>query len=445
MAIVAPAQPLGRVAFFRTFARNPLEAIPRAVYEEDFVPVGGARPNAMWVTSPALVKAVLLDERDKFRKLTQIRLFRPLLGKGLLTTEGAEWKWQRQAASPMFRPEQLASFVPRFVHAADDALGRWRAAGSNSIQTIDEEMTRVTFDVICSTVLPSKSEEFAQAIQHAVRTLQRFGGWDILYAALNLTHWMPRPGGLRKLFAMRTLRSRTTALLRERQGKTDDLLQRLIEARDPESGRSMGESQLVDNLLTFYLAGHETTAKALTWTLYLLARHADWARRLEAEIERVTGGGPIAAGHLERLVLVQQVIQESMRLYPPVPIMSRQCVADTTIAGHDVTTGASVLIPIWCIHRHRKRWDRPDEFDPTRFAPEREAALPRYQFMPFGAGPRVCIGRSFAMMEATAIVATLLRAARFELVDQTEPHPLAGVTLMPRDGLRLAVSSRLTS
>jgi cytochrome P450 len=203
----------------------------------------------------------------------------------------------------------------------------------------------------------------------------------------------------------------------------------------------MDDELLADNLLTFYLAGHETTAKALTWTLYLLARSPHWARKLREEIARVTGGAPIAAGHVDKLVLVQQVLKEAMRLYPPVPVMSRQPLVDIELGGRRLRAGSSVLIPIYAIHRNAARWERPDEFDPTRFAPEREAAIHRYQYMPFGAGPRICIGMSFAMLEATAMLATFLRATHFALADREEPVPMAGVTLMPGGGLRLVTSA----
>jgi cytochrome P450 len=206
----------------------------------------------------------------------------------------------------------------------------------------------------------------------------------------------------------------------------------------------MDEEQLVDNLLTFYLAGHDTTAKALTWTLYLLARSPEWSGTLEDEIERVTGGAAISAAHVEKLVLVQQVLKESMRLYPPVPMMSRQAIADARIDGRLVRAGTSVLLPIYAIHRHTKRWENPDEFDPTRFAPEREKSIPRYQYMPFGAGPRICIGMSFAMIEATAILATLVRHARFAPVAGHEPTPVARVTLIPSGGMPLEVVARAT-
>ena len=154
----------------------------------------------------------------------------------------------------------------------------------------------------------------------------------------------------------------------------------------------------------------------------------------------MTGGAPIAAEHIERLVLVGQVLKESMRVYPPVPMMSRQCVADARIDGHDVKAGASIIMPIYAIHRHARRWEDPNVFDPERFSPEREAQIPRYQYMPFGAGPRVCIGRSFAMLEATAMLATMLQHARFEPVEGHEPLPIARVTLTPKGGMPLRVS-----
>jgi len=445
--IVPPARPLGRVAFIARFVRNPLAAIPQAAYEEDFVPLGPVNARAAWITAPNIVKAVLLDQRDKFRKLTQIRLLGPLLGKGILTSDGADWKWQRQAAAPMFRPAELASFVPMFVRAVDATLARWRASPQGTVHAIDADMTHATFDVISSTLLPSAETAFAAGVQRATQSLQRFGGWDILYASLDVPRWMPRPGGMAKQRAIRHLRSAVMALVRARRAEhsagraPDDLLDRLIVARDPESGAAMDDEQLVDNLLTFYLAGHETTAKALTWTLYLVARSPEWAARLEDEIERVTRGAPVSGEHIDKLVLVQQVLKESLRLYPPAPMMSRQAVEETELGGHRIARGMSVLIPIYALHRHSKRWENPDAFDPARFAPEREGGIPRYQYMPFGAGPRVCIGMSFAMIEATAILATLLRAARFETTDAPEPLPLARVTLVPKGGMALRVST----
>ncbi len=440
--IVPPEKPLGRLAFISTFTRNPLEVVPRAVYEEDIVAFGAPGTPRVWITAPAMIKAVLLDRRDAFRKTTQIRLLSPLLGKGILTSEGADWKWQRQASAPMFRPQDLRNFVPTFVRATQRLLARWRASPGGA-QPVDADMTRVTFDVISATLLPSADEAIAQAVESSMRALQRTGGWDQLYAAMNAPTWMPRPGMVSSWRAVGKLRASVRALLDERRALKDvpdDLLHRLIAARDPETGQSMNDEQLIDNLLTFYLAGHETTARALTWTLYLLARSPAWAAALAEEIARVTGGAEVSADHVDRLALVQQVLKESMRLYPPVPIMSRQAIADAAVEGHTIAAGTSVLMPIYAIHRHARRWEDPDAFDPARFAPDKERSISRYQYMPFGAGPRICIGMSFAMIEATAILATLLQHAAFSPLDDSQPVPVARVTLVPKGGLPLRVS-----
>ena len=221
-----------------------------------------------------------------------------------------------------------------------------------------------------------------------------------------------------------------------------DLFDRLIDATEPETGRRMSETQLVDNLLTFLLAGHDTTAKALAWTLYVIAREPVWQERLLEEIRAVVPSGPVEGAHIEKLQLVQRVLKESMRLFPPVPILTRIAEADTEIAGVPVKAGMGVGMPIYVIHRHRRLWDDPDRFDPSRFTPEQEAARPRYAYMPFGGGPRVCVGASFAMIEATAILATLVRAARFACPPGPEPVPLSRVVLAPRDGLPLRVTLR---
>ena len=452
-----PAEPLRGLAFLSAFVRNPLEVAPRAVYERDSVAgrLGGVQ--RLWITSPELVKTVLLDERDKFQKLSQIRLLSPLLGKGILTSEGADWKWQRQASAPMFRHHDLLGFVPAFVRATETVLERWRASPAGAVQPVDRDMTRATFDVIQATLLPSADRTVGPAIEAAMQLLLRNTGWNQLYAIAGLPRWLPRPGMLSSARGIRLLRASVAAMLGERretearpdsgndtaEGRVpDDLMHRLMRARDPESGQTMNDEQLIDNLLTFYLAGHETTARALAWTLYLISQSPEWAAALEEEVARVTGGGPVEGAHLERLVLVQQVLKESMRLYPPVPLINRQCVAAARLDGVEVLPGATVVMPIYAMHRHAKRWEDPDAFDPARFAPERESKIPRYQYIPFGAGPRICIGMAFAMLEATAMLATLLREARFAPVPGHEPTPVARVTLQPGGGLPLQVTLR---
>lgn len=431
-----PAAPLGRLAFIAAFVRNPLEALPRAVYERDAVRYGAR----LWITAPSLVRTVLLDERERYRKLSTLRLLGPLLGRGILTSEGAEWKWQRQAAAPVFRQQDLLRLVPDFVRAATRLVERWRAAPG--VQAIDRDMTRATFEVISSTLLPSTDASLGPVFERSMGAFQRGAGWGILYASTGMPRWLPRPGMLSAARAASRLRGATQSVLREsRAGKArpEDLLPRLVSARDPETGRSMDDTRLVDNLLTFYLAGHETTARALAWTLYLLARSPGWSSLLEEEIAKVTGGNPVAPEHIDRLTLVQQVLKESMRLYPPAPLMARQAIEDSELGGMPVRRGMSVVIPIYAIHRHAKRWEAPDAFDPSRFSPGREATIERYQYLPFGAGPRICIGMAFAMIEATAMLATLLQHVRFSTVEGRDPYPVARVTLVPRGGVTLSV------
>jgi cytochrome P450 len=439
--IEPPRAALGGLAFARAFLRNPLEAIPQAAYEEDFVPIGSGRA---WVTSPSMIRSILVDQRDRFGKVTQIRLLGPLLGRGILTSEREQWKWQRQASAPMFTPEKLAAFVPVFVRAAEARIAKWRAA-DGPVQPMEDEMTRATFDVIAATLLPSEDADLPDVFERSIEKLQRTAAWEVFYAAFKFPVWMPRPGMFDQASAVRTLRATVASVLASVRAQGEgqvSLVHRLMGARDPETGRAMDDEQLIDNVLTFYLAGHETTARALMWTLFVLSRSPEWTDALVEEIARVVGDGPVTAGHIDGLVLTRQVIEESMRLYPPVPMMSRQCVADATVEGHEIRPGMSLVMPIYVIHRHRRRWDDPDAFLPARFAPGNESRIPRHAYMPFGAGPRVCIGRVFAMMESTAMLATFLQRARFEPVAGHDPTPVARVTLVPKDGMPLTVRLR---
>jgi cytochrome P450 len=342
----------------------------------------------------------------------------------------------------MFRHSELMTFVPAFVRATQDLLAKWRQAPAGTVRNIERDMTRVTFDVISATLLPSADATVGVAVERSAGLFQRAGAWSLLYSVANAPAWLPRPGRSAQRQAVQMLRSSVAAMLREQRDGTqvrDDLMHRLMQARDPDTGAPMTDEQLIDNLLTFYLAGHETTAKALTWTLYLLARAPEWTSVLKDEIAQVTGGSPVTAEHIDKLALTQQVVKESMRLFPPVPVMSRQAVADASLGPHAIRAGTSIVIPIYAIHRHRARWQGPDLFDPTRFAPDKEAKISRYQYMPFGAGPRICIGMAFAMIEATAMLATMLQAARFGPVEGHVPVPVARVTLVPKGGMPLEV------
>ena len=437
---------LGPFSVFARLLKNPLRILPAAAYEEGIVWAARAGRMVCWITDPALIKTVLLDKRDVFERtsVTQ-RLLGPLLGNGVLTADGADWKWQRQTAAPVFRHHDLLSFVPLIAEAAERLLSAWRRGEDGATRNIDPDMTLVTFDVISHTLLPGGESHVGPLIGGANIDFQKPLGWQMAYANFRIPAWMPHPGWLKMHQARRELRAAVASLVAERRAKPtgkDDLLQRLANAKNPETGAHMPEELLIDNLLTFFMAGHETTAKALTWTLYLLARAPHWGERIAEEVRQVAGDGPLQPEHIDKLVITTQVLKESMRLYPPAPMMSRQARVDGELAGVPIKAGTQIIIPIYAIQRHRRYWTNPDHFEPGRFAPELEAQIPRYHYMPFGAGPRICIGMAFALIEGIAILASLVRAARFTVASGSEPEPISRVTLRPAGGMPLAVHWR---
>jgi cytochrome P450 len=241
------------------------------------------------------------------------------------------------------------------------------------------------------------------------------------------------------------LRRSVAELVKTRRASAtgDDLLAKLARASDPESGQAMADANLVDNIVAFLMAGYDTTAFALTFTLYLIARSPEWEARMHEEVVRVAGAGPVTAEHVAQLVTVQQVLNESLRLFPTAPIIARDIRKDIDFDGQRVPAGTIGIIPIYAIHRHRALWEDPDRFDPGRFDPSKPKPS-RFQFLPFGAGPRICIGASFATIEATIMLATFVRSARFALIDGADVSPVGRMFLVPRDGMRMRVTLRET-
>jgi cytochrome P450 len=271
-------------------------------------------------------------------------------------------------------------------------------------------------------------------------------GWAIALALLRAPGWTPHPGRARAARARDYLRGELLRLVAEhRRGggrgraAREDLADLLLQATDPETGRSMGDQDVADNLLTFITAGHETTALALTWTFYLLALHPEAG--VVAEVARVTGGAPLGPEHVGALAYTRQVLQEAMRLYPPAPLIARSAARDLRLGGIAVARGTPVYVPVYAVHRHRTLWPDPDRFDPRRFRPEAVEARHRYAYLPFGAGPRICIGMAFALAEAAAVLATLLRSVRLALPPgghapglrlRITLRPAAGMPMLPR-------------
>jgi cytochrome P450 len=294
-------------------------------------------------------------------------------------------------------------------------------------------------------MLPGGDDQIGAAIERA--SADYFGpiSWTFVYRFFHVPQWMPHPGRGSMLRAEKFLRTSVADLIAKRKEnpvQRNDLFGRLSEAKHPETGVVMSSDLLRDSLLTFMMVGHETTAKALTWCLYLLSQSEEWAEKLRREVQMVVGNGPVGPEHIDRLQLTQQVVKEALRLYPPVPSITRHAAADVEVGGQQIAAGTLINIPIFALHRHRGIWRDPDCFDPTRFAPEAETKIGRTHFVPFGAGPRTCVGGSFAMIEATAVLATLIRGANFSLKAGHCPTPISRVSLAPKGGMPMRVDVR---
>jgi cytochrome P450 len=436
------ALPLAR--FFARFIRNPLQALPRSVYTEPVVTYGKKRPLVTWITDPELIERILLKEVDRFPKTDlDRRVLTPILGDGILTAEGDSWRSQRKLASPIFRYAELLGYVPTMVDAAEQLIDDWKHRGQGFSTDVEDAMTDTTFSVIARTVLAGIDETEAGAVKRETRTYLDRISWEIAAAMLRLPETIWHPGKARMRSSARDVRAIVQRLLDQRRqvrGSGNDLVSRMIGARDPATGAAMTDTTIVDNLTTFLFAGHETTAKALTWTLYLLARSLRWQDRVRDEVRNAISSERLGPGTIERLPLTLRVLKEAIRLYPPAPVITRLSTEDLDLAGTLLPKRSLIVIPIFVLHRHRRLWDDPDRFDPDRFLPENEARYPRTQFMPFGYGPRICIGSSFAMLEATAILATLLLNVRFEWDGRHEPEPVSRVTLRPKGGMPLIIT-----
>jgi cytochrome P450 len=456
--ITPPDRPLPLYRMLPTFVANPLRATPRQAYEDDLVVFAATKTRTIvWLTAPALVERVLVADAAKVVKSpAERRVLGTSLAGSILLAEGADWRWQRRALAPLFRAADIQTYVPAMVAAAEAQVGRWRTAARQGADTraIDDDMMAATFDVITATMLVGGRPADADTILKAGSDYLARASWPLAYALLQFPEWLPHPATWAMRRAAEQMRTAVSAIVARRraeggtpQDMPPDLLGRLLEARHPDTGEPMPNDLVVSNLLTLLEAGHETTAKALTWTLYLLARSPHWQARVHDEIVSVAGDGPLTPPQIARLAVTTRVIKEAMRLYPPAPVIARINTEPMTFTGadgvkHRLPTGTQMIIPIFAIHRHRKLWDDPDRFDPDRFLPAAEAGRPRTQYMPFGGGPRVCIGAQFAMTEAIALLATFVRAARFDWDGHHLPEPISRVTLRPKGGMPLKVVIR---
>ena len=395
------------------------------------------------VNHPDFIRQILVDQSEKFQKARFIkRGFAPLAGEGLLTSDGDLWRRQRRLIQPAFQPKHLAAYGEVMATHASRLADSFREGETRDIHF---DMMTLTLGVVVKTLFGYDMDEDGERLG-ALMTAVLDATNARLINAFQIPAWVPTPRHLRERRAIAALDTIVQRMIRSRRESAsppdDDLLARLLAARDEESGDGMSDRQLRDEMMTLFLAGHETTANALTWTIYLLSQHPDVAERLEHELDAVLGGRAPTPADLPKLAYAEMVIRESMRLYPPAPGFAREPTEDVTLGEYTVPAGSLISIITTALHRDKRFCPDPDRFDPDRFAAGWMDRIPRYAYLPFGGGPRVCIGNGFALMEARLILATLAQRYRFTLVPGQDVTPVQLVTLRPKGGLRVVVHSR---
>ncbi len=391
---------------------------------------------------PDYVQHVLQSHHTNYQKDMSYDRMKPLVGEGLLTSNGDFWRRQRRLAQPAFHKQRLVGFAGAMSRNTDNMLERWHAVGEQPVD-IGIEMMRVALGIVGETLfsidLVGEAEEVSQALTLTLEiTNERF---QQLFVLPNV----PTPQNLRFKRAVATLDRVVNQVIgaRRQSGKDEgDLLSMLMLARDEETGEAMDDRQLRDEVMTMLLAGHETTANLLTWTWYLLSKSPEVERQLHAEVEQVLSGRTPTVEDLPKLRFTMQVIEESLRLYPPAWLFSREAIEADELGGYPIPKGSSVMMSPYITHRHPAFWENPEGFDPERFALDRVKERPRFAYFPFAGGPRQCIGNNFALMEAQIIIAMVVQRYRLHLVPGQRIEPEPAVTLRPNGPVKMVLKPR---
>jgi cytochrome P450 len=395
------------------------------------------------ITDPVLMHEILVDRPEEFYKIKLIKYaLGPFLGNGLLTNEGDSWKRQRKLAQPAFHSKRIESYANIMVDYTRRMLAGWR---TGETRRLDREMMKLTLNIVAKTLFDADVSGDADRVGDLLTRILEASN-DRINSAVQLPDWLPNPKTRQMYRDIAELDVIIQRFIDERRHSGDDkgdLLSMLLQARDDDD-RAMDDKQLRDELMTIFLAGHETTAMAMTWTWYLLMEHPEVMTRLKAEVDAALGDRPATMADLANLKYAEMVIKESMRLYPPAPSVGREPIHDLQLGGYTVPRGALLTLSMYGLHRNPKVFAKPEVFDPERFSPENEKNIPRYGYLPFGAGPRVCIGNSFAMMEARLILATMVQQAEMALVPGQKIVPKQLVTVRPANGIEVKVSLRET-
>jgi cytochrome P450 len=441
-------RPLRPLALLRTLKHNPLECWATEHFEQPIVSGGLPIGHVLLVHEPTAIRHVLLDNADNYRKdHLQRRVLSAGLGDGLLSAEGDRWRLQRRVLAPLFARRTVLDFTPAMMGAARALIDRWAGLSENVIIDIAAEMGRVTLDVLERTIFSDGFGSDAESIRLAMatyfNTIGKISALDILGAP----DFIPRLNRLRvratlKFFEAevdRVISARRQMLAERPACAPNDLLTHLLQARD-QNDESVTEAEVRSNILTFIAAGHETTANTLSWTIFLLSQSRHWRERVEAEVDRELS--ETIVGVADRLVETRAVIEEAIRLYPPIAAVSRVALDHDDLNGERVKPGSLIVISPYVLHRQRLLWERPDAFEPQRFVGVARTQIDRFAYLPFGVGPRKCIGSTFALQEATIVLAMIVKHFRFRLKPGHAVWPTLQVTLRPANGLPMILNKK---
>ncbi|NOR64005.1 MAG: cytochrome P450 [Rhodobacteraceae bacterium] len=436
-------EPLTVLQTLRTARRNVLEIIPDICTKQPMVSGKTAMVRWHMVMDPGALKRVLRDNLANYPKSDITKnLLRPAIGDSLFIAEGAHWRWQRRAAAPVFSHRNIAALAPIMSASAEAVCAR--LAGQSEADMF-EEMVQATFEVISNVTFSGAGEMAGDDVHKAIDRFIDQSARVSLLDIIGVPTWVPRPSRLFGGNPVADMKRVADAAIEKRKqvGAKDvpDLLDLLLEGMDPETKRQMNNAELRDNLLTFIVAGHETTALTLAWALYLCAFDPEVQEKLHAEATAVLGGRIAGPEDIGQLPYTEQVIKETLRLYPPASFISRTAQAADELCGREIRKKDTVMLPIYALQRNEQLWPAPNTFKPDRFA--KDAKYDRFAWLPFGDGPRVCIGAHFAMVEAQIILASLISRYRFEPVAGKEPVPEMVLTLRPKGGVHLKVSPRI--
>jgi cytochrome P450 len=393
---------------------------------------------------PEYAKYVLVDNNKNYRKSLAYDMLRILLGNGLLTSEGDFWKKQRRLIQPAFHKQKLADLTAMMVKRAEREVERMKThAQTGEYFDIAPEMTTLTLDIISEAIFSNGvDDEKAELVSRQITLLNQYAT-EKLNDPIRLPAMIPTPFNIRERKAVKVLDDVIYEIIDKRRKEgisKSDLLSMLLDARDEETGEAMDNRQLRDEVMTIFIAGNETTANSMAWTLYLLSQNPEAEAKMVQEIDsKLDAGVQLDFNSIMGFQYVRQVIDESMRMFPPAWMVGRRNNEDDEIGGYRIIKDTNVLVPIWYLHRSEKYWDEPLKFKPERFAPENKHNIDRYVYFPFGGGPRLCIGNNFAILEMQIILIHLYRNYKFRLKEgfRVEPEPM--ITLRPRDGMWMKV------